>query len=123
MSSSLWRASRCWTRRWGRAADRERGRRGRERVGCSGVGIGRVPVSAWFDHEGDHVSVFDAVLFEELVIGEGFSFKQESLHVCGRGRWVGTGELGFDGADGVCGVNGQGVGHGWLDRFESDAYG
>lgn len=114
MSSSLWRASRCWTR--GEAVD------GKRVVGWSGVGIGRIPVGAWFDHEVNHVPVFDAVLFEEFVIGKGFSFEQESLDVNRRCRWVSAGELGFDGADGVRGVDGKGVRRRRLDRFESDVY-
>ena len=117
MSSSLWRASRCWARRRGGAID------GKRVVGWSGAGIGRVPVGTWFDHEVNHVAVFDAVFFEEFVICKGFSFEQESLHVCRRCRCVGAGELGFDGADGVRGVDGKSVRRGRLDRFESDAYG
>ena len=33
-----------------------------------------------------------------------------------------AGELGFDGADGVRGVDGKGVRRRRLDRFESDVY-
>ena len=84
--------------------------------------MGRVPLDAGFDHEVDNVSVFDVVFFEELVVRERFAFQQEPLCVCEWCGEVGTGELGFDGADGVCGLDGEGVRHGWFDRFKCDIY-
>jgi len=91
-------------------------------VGWSWDGIGGIPVGTWFDHEVDYVSVFDAVFFEEFVIGEGFSFEKKSLCVCGRSRGMGTGELRFKSVNGVRGVDRKGIGRRWFDRFESDVY-
>lgn len=71
------------------------------------------------DHQVDGITVFDRVFFEELGVGEGFTFKQEPLDVCRRCGWFSC-ELGFDRRDCVRWLNGKRERRGGLERFEGD---